>query len=116
MPNLPNPDDVTRLKAFRLAASFSQRELASLIGETHTNIAYWKTRGNLPRSNALIPKAKALGVSVEEILGQPKPKRASAPAGRARQLFEAVFKMLRRQQEKILGLLEPFVAVHSSGH
>jgi transcriptional regulator with XRE-family HTH domain len=98
-----------RLKTLRNAANLSQRELAALIGETHTNVAYWETSGNLPRSDVLLPMAEALGVSVEELLGAPKPKASGAPAGKARQLFAAVSKLPRRQQEKIFDLLQPFV-------
>ncbi|MEI9998538.1 MAG: hypothetical protein WDO13_04915 [Verrucomicrobiota bacterium] len=53
--------------------------------------------------------AKVLGVTVEELLGQPKPSRVISPGGRARQLFEAVSRMPRRQQDKVLDILEPFV-------
>jgi len=107
--NMKNPAHGERLKTFRNAANLSQRELAALIGETHTNVAYWETSGNLPRSDVLLPMAEALGVSVEELLGAPKPKAGATPAGKARQLFAAVSKLPRRQQEKIFDLLQPFV-------
>ena len=106
---MKSPVHGERLKTLRNAANLSQRELATLIGETHTNVAYWETSGNLPRSNVLVPMAKALGVTVEELLGQPKPSRVTSPGGRARQLFEAVSRMPRRQQDKVLDILEPFV-------
>lgn len=99
----------TRLKAFRQAAKLSQRELAAHINETHTNVAYWETSGNLPRSDVLLPMAEALGITVEELLGAPKPKTSGKPAGKAQQLFAAVSKLPRRQQEKIFDLLRPFV-------
>lgn len=106
---MKNPAHGERLKTLRNAANLSQRELAALIGETHTNVAYWETSGNLPRSDVLLPMAEALGVSVEELLGAPKPKTGAAPAGKARQLFAAVNRLPRRQQEKIFDLLQPFV-------
>lgn len=106
---MKNPAHGQRLKALRKAANLSQRELAAVIGETHTNVAYWETSGNLPRSDVLLPMAEALGVTVEELLGATKPKTSSAPAGKARQLFAAVNKLPRRQQEKIFDLLQPFV-------
>lgn len=89
--------------------------MAKQIGEEHSNIRYWEQSGNLPRSNVLVPMAKALGVTVEELLGESRPKRVVSPGGRARQLFEAVSKMPRRQQEKILDILEPFVRQHANG-
>jgi transcriptional regulator with XRE-family HTH domain len=99
----------SRLKALREAAGLSQRELARLLGQDQSNIHYWESTGKAPRSDVLVPMAKALGVTVEELLGQPKPSRVTAPGGRARQLFEAVSRMPRRQQDKVLDILEPFV-------
>ena len=109
---MKSPAHGQRLKALRNAANLSQRELAVLIGETHTNVAYWETSGNLPRSDVLLPMAQALGVSVEELLGAAKSKASGAPAGKARQLFAAVNKLPRRQQEKIFDILQPFVRDH----
>jgi transcriptional regulator with XRE-family HTH domain len=97
------------LRGLREASGLSVRELARQIGEQHTNVLYWETSGNLPRSNVLVPMAKALGVTVEVLLGESKPSRVTAPGGRARQLFEAVSKLPRRQQDKVLDILEPFV-------
>jgi transcriptional regulator with XRE-family HTH domain len=107
--------DKSRLRELREAAGLSVRELARQIGEQHTNVLFWESSGKLPRSNVLLPMAKALGVTVEELLGEPRPKRVVSPGGRARQLFEAVSKMPRRQQEKILDILEPFVREHVNG-
>jgi len=99
----------SRLKTLREAAGLSQRELARLLGQDQSNIHYWESTGKAPRSDVLVPMAKALGVTVEELLGQPKPSRVTSPGGRARQLFEAVSKLPRRQQDKVLDILEPFV-------
>ena len=99
----------SRLKALREAAGLSQRELARQIGDRQSNVQYWEDTGKMPRSDVLLPIAQALGVTVEELLGQPKPSRVTSPGGRARQLFEAVSRMPRRQQDKVLDILEPFV-------
>jgi transcriptional regulator with XRE-family HTH domain len=104
------------LKALREAAGLSMRELARQIGEDHSNVRYWERSGNLPRSDVLLPMAKILGVTVEELLGEPKPRRVVAPAGRMRHLFEAASKLPRSQQEKITAILEPFVQQHANGH
>jgi len=97
------------LKALREAAGLSMRELARQIGEDHSNVRYWEQSGSLPRSDVLLPMAKALGVTVEEVLGEPKPRRAVTPAGKMRRLFDAASKLPRTQQEKILAILQPFV-------
>ena len=104
----------SRIRQLREAAGLSLRELASQIGEQHTNVLYWETSGNLPRSNVLVPMAKALGVTVEELLGEARPRRVLSPGGRLRQVFDAASKLPRSQQEKIISILEPFVTQHAS--
>jgi transcriptional regulator with XRE-family HTH domain len=110
----------SRLKMLREAAGISQRELARQIGERHSNIQFWEMSGKTPRSDVLASMAKVLGVSVEELLGEPKPKR-SAPAGRLGRIFEAVSRLPRRQQQKVIEMAEGFLvlhknAQHSNGH
>jgi len=110
-------NNITRgrhLTALREAAGLSLRELARQIGQDHSNVRYWEQSGSLPRSDVLLPMASALGVTVEELLGEPRPKRVVSPGGRARQLFEAISKMPRRQQDKVLDILEPYVKQHTS--
>jgi transcriptional regulator with XRE-family HTH domain len=102
----------SRLRKLREAAGLSLRELARQIGEQPTNVSYWERTGQLPRSDVLLAIAKALGVTVEELLGEPRPKRVISPGGRARQVFEAVSKLPRRQQEKILEVVEALIAQH----
>ena len=54
--------------------------------------------------------ASALGVTVEELLGQPKPRRVVSPGGRLNQAFQRVAKLPRRQQQKIAEVVEGFLA------
>jgi transcriptional regulator with XRE-family HTH domain len=100
------------LRRLREKAGLSVRELARQIGESHTNVSYWERSGQLPRSNTLIAIAKALGVSVEELLGEPKAHRVATPAGKARQVFESVSRLPRRQQQKIVEVVEALIAQH----
>ena len=104
----------SRLRTLREAAELSVRELARQIGEQHTNVLYWETSGNLPRSNVLIPMAKALGVTVEELLGEPKPARVVPLGGRLGKVVKKINGMSRRQQDKVLDLVEPFITQQAS--
>jgi transcriptional regulator with XRE-family HTH domain len=104
----------SRLRVLREAAGLSVRELARQIGEQHTNILYWETSGNPPRSNVLVPMAKALGVTVEELLGQPRAKKTVLPGGRLGKVVETIGRMPRRQQDKIVEVIETFVAGQQS--
>ncbi len=103
----------SRLRTLRQARGISVRELARQIGEQSSNVSFWERTGTLPRSDVLLPIATALGVTVEQLLGEEKPSRVISPGGRVRQLFEAVSKMPRNKQEMILKMLEPFVREHA---
>ena len=105
-----------RFRSIRLAAGFSQAELAKQLGVHRSNIGFWENTGVIPRSDLLAPIATLLGVTVEELLGQNStPRRSTAPTGKARQAFEAVTKLPRRQQDQILKVVEALVAQAASG-
>lgn len=104
----------SRLKQLREAAGLSIRELARCIGEDHSNVRYWETTGKLPRSNVLIPMAKALGVSVEELLGEPKRRRGNGHGGKLGEVFDSVSELPRRQQQKVIEFVEAFVEKKAS--
>jgi len=106
-------EDVSHLRKLREAAGLSVRELARRIDQQPTNVSFWERTGKFPRSDVLIPMAKALGVSVEELLGEKDPKR-TAPESRLGRSFEAVSKLPRRQQGKILDVVEALLAQHST--
>lgn len=114
--NTASPANGARLKALREDAGLTVRELARQIGEQHTNVLFWEKSGLLPRSNVLIPMAKTLGVTVEELLGEPKPRRVVSPGGRLRQVFEAASHLPRREQQKLAEFVKIFVSQHSNAH
>lgn len=107
-------NNASRLKALREAAGLSQRQLARQIGQDQSNIRYWEQSGNFPRSDVLIPMAQALGVTVEELLGQPGPKRVTVPGGKLGQVFQEASRLPRRQQEKLADFVKLFIAQHAS--
>jgi transcriptional regulator with XRE-family HTH domain len=99
----------SHLKTLREAAGLSQRELGERIGEIHSNIHFWESSGTLPRSDVLLPMAKALGVTVEELLGEARPRRAITPGGKLGSLVEQISKLPRRQQEKVVENLATYL-------
>jgi len=109
-------DSSSRLRLLRERSGLSLRELARQIGEDHSNVGFWERTGKLPRSDVLLPMAKALGVSVEELLGAPKPRRILPAGGRLGMVFERVSQLPRRQQQKVIDMAEAFVAQHSNGN
>ena len=101
------------LRALREKAGLTLRELARLIDEHPSNVSYWERTDSIPRSDVLLPIAKALGVSVEDLLGENKPHRP-VPGGKARLVFDAVSRLPRRQQQKIVEVVEALVAQAAS--
>lgn len=105
---------ISRLKKLREAAGLSQRELARRVGQDQSNIRYWENASKPPRSDVLVPLAQELGVTVEELLGE-QPKRKTKPGGKLGQVFEEVSTLPRRQQQKIVEVVEALVAQHGNG-
>jgi transcriptional regulator with XRE-family HTH domain len=104
-----------RLAKARERAGISQVELAERMGTSQQTVAYWERKAVSLRSDVIIQLAEILDISADELLGTGKrPNRAAKPSGKARQLFDAVSKLPRRQQEKIIAVLEPFVNEHAS--
>ncbi|HOF50061.1 MAG: helix-turn-helix transcriptional regulator [Verrucomicrobia bacterium] len=104
----------SNLRRLREAAGLSVRELARQIGESHTNVSYWERSGQIPRSDLLAPMAKALGVTVHELLGEARPKGVVAPGGKLGQAFQEALRLPRRQQEKLAEFVRVFIAQHAS--
>lgn len=103
-------NQASQLRALRERAGISVRELARQIDESHTNVSYWERSGQIPRSDKLASIAKTLGVTVEDLLGEPKPRRAAPSGGRTGRVFEAVSRLPRRKQQKIVEVVEALLA------
>jgi transcriptional regulator with XRE-family HTH domain len=107
----PRPRQGARLAAFRQAAGLTQIELATLIGETQQNIAFWEQSEKPPRSDVLPRLSKVLGVRVEALLGEELPRfRRSGPVGKVQKIFEQVSTLPRNQQERIVETVSALVA------
>ena len=103
-----------RLHALREQAGLSQQQLADRLGLTQRAYAYWERNPVALRPEQLQELARALGVTVEDMLGEPNgKKRGTGPAGKMRQLFEAASRLPRSQQQKVAAVLEPFILQHA---
>ena len=112
-PMLPKkPKEETHLTLLRKRAGLNVRELARQVGTNHTSIMYWERSGRIGKMDFLIPMAEALGVTVEELLGQPRPRKTVTAGGRMGQLFDEASRLTRSQQDKVIAVLEPFVSLH----
>ncbi|MBP3519763.1 MAG: helix-turn-helix transcriptional regulator [Oscillospiraceae bacterium] len=58
-----------RLKTYRKAKGYTQQELAEKIGVSDKTVSRWESDGGYPDVPTLVPLARALGVTVDELLG-----------------------------------------------
>jgi hypothetical protein len=93
----------------------SQAQLAETIGIPQRTLSFYEREaGDIPAGLAP-PMGRALGVSVDELLGETDKNRhvGAGPTIRMRRLFEVASKLPRSQQEKIAAVIEGFVNQHS---
>jgi transcriptional regulator with XRE-family HTH domain len=112
LPEKPTSD--SHLARLREQAGLTVRELARQLDTDHTTVLYWERSGKVAKSEFLLPLSRIFGVTVEEILGEPRPRRVANPGGKLGQAFEAAAKLPRSKQEKVIALLEAFVDQHAS--
>ena len=105
MSKADRPPLAQRLAALRRDAGLSQADLAQRIGTSASNVAFWELSGTPPRGEILPALARALGVSVDELLGVTPPKPAVAK-GRLQEAFQAAARLPRRKQQKIVEVVE----------
>jgi transcriptional regulator with XRE-family HTH domain len=105
------PKQGAHLLSLRQKAGLTQIELAKTIGVDQTTITLWEWSDSPPRSKDLPTLAHALGVRVEELIYRKDapPSKQAQPVGEMQRLFEAVKKLPRRQQKKILETVEALV-------
>jgi hypothetical protein len=70
--------------------------------------------GRVAKTEFLLPIAKILGMTVEEVLGEVEPRRVANPGGKLGEVFDAAAKLPRSKQEKAIALLEAFVDQHQA--
>jgi transcriptional regulator with XRE-family HTH domain len=109
------PDIGQRIAAARRRADISQRELAQRLGVTQQTIGTLERRTSMPRGTTLLKIAEVLNVSVNELLGVKEDDRGNGIGrGRAHETFKAVSRLPRRQQTKILEVVDALLAKQDS--
>lgn len=101
--------EASHLRKLREHTGMTVREVAERVGTNHQTVLYWEKVGKVGNAKLLVPLAEALGVTVEEVLGYPRPRKTIPVGGRMGEVFEAASRLPRRQQQKILDIVEPFI-------
>jgi transcriptional regulator with XRE-family HTH domain len=104
-----------RLAALRKQAGLSQAALAEAIGIPQRTISFYEREGGYVPSTLVPQLAKALGVSIEDLLGiDDSAQRAKrGPKSQLERQLEAIATLPRNQQQKILAVVEAMIAHHA---
>ena len=66
------------IQALRRQKNLTQEQLAELVGVSRQAVSKWELNAALPDTDKLVPLARALGVSVDELLGNVSENGVSA--------------------------------------
>jgi transcriptional regulator with XRE-family HTH domain len=72
-----------KMADLRKAKGLTQSQLGDLVGVSYRVIAYYEKETQYPPSRLIVPLAKALGVSADELLGMTETKTDFDPANAA---------------------------------
>src|ERR1051326_4873357 len=107
------PKQGARLAELRKAAGLSQYDLARKVGVPQPNIAFWELSAKPPRSDVLPKLARALGVTLDDLIEDKSAKEIlhnrRGPSGKLRKLFDELSLLPRYQQDKIVDFLSLFI-------
>ncbi len=107
----PRPVFGERLNALREAAGLSQAQVADKLGIAQRTYSHWERRAVALRHDQLEDLAKALGITLADLVGAPEAKpRGTGPAGKLRQVFEQASKLPREQQKHVLRVVQDALA------
>ena len=90
----------------RKARGLTQRDLAKKSGISHRMIAYYEKQDGNPPVNKLMRLAKALKVSLDELLGNKAPSVQTPQTKRLWKKLQQVENLPSEAQKQILGLID----------
>ena len=102
------------LTKMREDAGLTVRGLAGQLGISHVTILKWEKAGRVSKTEFLVPMSQILGVTIEDLLGQPTPRRNSAPGGKLGQVFREVSELPRSQQNRIISFVEDMLTAQKT--
>jgi transcriptional regulator with XRE-family HTH domain len=104
-----------RIAGFRKAQNLTQQQLAEILGISQQTMAHYEV-GRLRVSVAMLsPLARALAVSVEELIGESSiaHRGKRGPASKLQQQIEKISQLPRAKQRFVIEMLE--TVIHQAG-
>jgi len=102
-----------RLAALRQKAGLSQRTFAQLVGSSQRMIGYYETRAALPLGHVLASLAKALGLTVDELVGAKtatKPTRGMRLSPHLARRLALMEKLPMKDKREIFSIIDTYLA------
>ena len=100
----------TRIAEQRRVQRLTQTQLGELVGVTQQQIASFETgRRRMPIST-LPPLAKALGVTLEELIGEPSKTAKRGPTSKLQQQVAAITQLPHARQQFIIQVIDSMLA------
>lgn len=96
----------SHLKTLRENSGLGLREVSRHLGIAHTKLFHWEKTGKISEPEAIVSMSALYHVSVEEVLGQQKPKPNIAPNSKLARLFGEISKLPRKRQQRIVDVVE----------
>jgi transcriptional regulator with XRE-family HTH domain len=106
----PNTAFGKRLFALRKTQGLTQVQLADALGTTQRVISYYETEAELPPAAAIVPLARLLQVSTDELLGLEPRKPAEREHPQQQRLWKRFQKMEAlptKDQRAVIRLINP---------
>ena len=104
-----------KLHAARENLGLTQTQIADQLGITQAAYALWERRQVALKPDQIEKVAEVLGVSIEHLFGKDeKPKSRGGSVGKLQRLLESASALPRSQQQKLISVVEPFVAQHQN--
>jgi transcriptional regulator with XRE-family HTH domain len=109
-PKGERPEFGQRMTEARERAGLTQTELAKKLGVTQQVVAAWERRVIALRPDQIKALAQAINTTADYLIGIAENcKGSNGPSGKVRHVFEQVSKLPRRQQQKVVEVVEAFV-------
>jgi len=108
--NGTRPGFGARLRELRIAAGYTQQELAQELRISRRRIAYYEGETERPPAPLLPALAAALGVTTDVLLGVGPPRRRAAkPDTRLQRRMQQIEKLSPRERRQVLQLIDAFI-------
>ena len=102
-----------RLAHFRKARGLTQTELGNKIGVSKRVLSYYERKASYPPAHLLIPIAKALRISVDELLGLKKTDVVNPEHAALWRRLKKAERLSRTEQKALLHYLDTMLRAKS---